>query len=141
MSARVPANPQAFPIFLSDGNVREWGMSLRDYFAAHAMSAIYRQSEDDQWVEVAKSAYRIADAMLTEMEQADIYAQAANRLAAAMARVLGQVKVQDLEALPQDHLARVLPIVKDWRDQEFEAIEQMKADLAALLARKPEEPS
>lgn len=54
----------AFPNYRSD-EFANWGMTLRDYFAAKAMQAIAPQvkskSEAD---ELCKSAYEISDAMI-----------------------------------------------------------------------------
>jgi hypothetical protein len=54
----------AFPV--GDYHQCEFGMSLRDYFAAKAMQSLvpnYRSSNH-----IASDAYRIADAMLVERE-------------------------------------------------------------------------
>lgn len=66
-------NPNAFPIALKDNSnpfrSDASGMSLRDYFAAKAMqghlSNSYTYNDPDI---VAKSAYKIADAMLKQRE-------------------------------------------------------------------------
>ncbi len=73
-------NTPAFPVWELNGQnkpeMTDFGMSLRDYFAAKAMPAIYRDLWEDlragkgavpdhEWpMGVAKDAYRIADAML-----------------------------------------------------------------------------
>lgn len=57
----------------------EYGMSLRDYFAAHALTGVLAMSwhpemgcappDGTPWI-VADYAYRVADAMLKEREEA-----------------------------------------------------------------------
>ena len=56
----------AFPALYFAGSWREMsGMSLRDYFAAAALSLV-----ETKWgQEAARHAYQIADAMLTEREK------------------------------------------------------------------------
>jgi hypothetical protein len=61
----------AFPVF--NGQIVEPGMSLRDYFAAKAMSGAinaYMHSvvDDFGYREIAMQSYKIADAMLKERE-------------------------------------------------------------------------
>jgi len=61
------------PAFARAGSHSAWGqqegMTLRDYFAAQAMSGMYAAFKhwpwDGQHEEVAKHAYQAADAMLT----------------------------------------------------------------------------
>ena len=59
---------QAFP----DGLLNEYGMTLRDYFAAKAMQSLLRQYPDHLMNspanEVACDAYILADAMLKARE-------------------------------------------------------------------------
>ena len=73
-------NPQAFPVSGDWSQIKEKGMTLRDYFAAKAMQGLmagrwkadmhgipydaYR-ADADEW---AKSAYHFADAMLKARE-------------------------------------------------------------------------
>lgn len=62
----------AFPIVLQ-ARVYGKGMSLRDYFAAKALSAMDLQigiAEPAAKI-MAKSAYIVADAMLTQRDQSD----------------------------------------------------------------------
>ncbi|WP_049732833.1 hypothetical protein [Rhizobium ecuadorense] len=54
---------------IDDGGLAFPGMSLRDYFAGHALAGMFRHTGwintiDDDQVEVAKRAYHIADAMI-----------------------------------------------------------------------------
>jgi hypothetical protein len=56
-----------------DGNKVAWsqerGMTLRDYFAAAAISGlIQRHRADVAWADVAPAAYKIADAMIAHRE-------------------------------------------------------------------------
>lgn len=55
-----------------DGSVHAFGMTLRDYFAAKAMEGFCacsgRGSAEDMTQSFAKSAYKIADAMLKARE-------------------------------------------------------------------------
>ncbi len=55
----------AFPIPGSDHNGPEYGMTLRDYFAAKAMQSI-AQSTFCDCETVAKMSYAVADAMIAE---------------------------------------------------------------------------
>lgn len=62
----------AFPV--EGGNLRDlFGMTMRDYFAAKAMQGIMvaTLAPHTLWTqdEVAKTAYRMADAMLAEREK------------------------------------------------------------------------
>jgi len=50
----------AFPTWIKDDAMMP-GMSLRDYFAAAALTGLLRESEDN---DVAKLAYQFADAMM-----------------------------------------------------------------------------
>jgi len=47
------------------------GMSLRDYFAAKALSGLLCGNDDPIVVRCAQLAYEVADAMLKAREQAD----------------------------------------------------------------------
>lgn len=73
----------AFPVWELNGSgqpeMTEFGMSLRDYFAAKALPAVYRMFWDDvrafgatvteDWrIAVALDAYKLADAMLKARE-------------------------------------------------------------------------
>lgn len=56
-------NPRAFPSVI--GNI-EFGMTLRDYFAAKAMQVLF---DDYNSSDVPEMAYRVADKMLLEREK------------------------------------------------------------------------
>ena len=57
----------AFPVAYGGGRIE--GMTLRDYFAAKAMQANRaRHSSYESWVDLAKDAYELADAMLKARE-------------------------------------------------------------------------
>ena len=72
MSNDSPAFPVVFQHDFGDGvgtESRKWaGMSLRDYFAAHALVHPYTQGDDtDRHADKAATwAYQVADAMLKE---------------------------------------------------------------------------
>ena len=51
------------------GNGPEWGMSLRDYFAAQAMPVILADPRNLGYVEAAECSYDMADAMLSAREK------------------------------------------------------------------------
>lgn len=51
------------------GKVNPPGMSLRDYFAAAALTGIMNTPNDLLWTVVASQAYDLADAMLKERER------------------------------------------------------------------------
>jgi hypothetical protein len=67
-------NPPAFPAPTGVSHITEQGMTLRDYFAAHAMQAIItgcitgQKTDDRSWLEAdlwaPNVSYEIADAML-----------------------------------------------------------------------------
>ena len=67
-------NPHAFPAPAGVSHITEQGMTLRDYFAAHAMQAIItgcitgQKTDDRSWLEAdlwaPNVSYEIADAML-----------------------------------------------------------------------------
>ena len=63
-------NPPAFPTVMLDKP--EGGMSLRDYMAAKAMqgmlAGLLAYGHDIMWDQVAKDAYKQADAMLKARE-------------------------------------------------------------------------
>jgi len=73
MSEKKPNNPPAFPMSAYKAYGNNPGMTLRDYFAAKALSgfdiSIWRSAEET--ANVAKLAYKIADAMLEEREKYD----------------------------------------------------------------------
>ena len=58
-------NPPAFPP-MHDPNTHEFGMTLRDYFAAKAMQALI--DKEVFFDDVAESAYKVADHMLRVRE-------------------------------------------------------------------------
>lgn len=61
-------NPPAFPFQGSHDCYKgqpEYGMTLRDYFAATALGGIYDDAEEgEDFSDVARRAYRLADYML-----------------------------------------------------------------------------
>lgn len=59
---------RAFPITGTHEDVLEAGMSLRDYFAAKAMPAVYQRVESGGFARVAELSYEMADAMLKARE-------------------------------------------------------------------------
>lgn len=60
MSARDTGGP-AFPVAYGGGRIE--GMTLRDYFAAKAMS-VFLQNAETTYKQDAENAYKMADAML-----------------------------------------------------------------------------
>ena len=60
-------NPPAFPP-MHDPNTHEFGMTLRDYFAAKAMQGMMVDTEIPNCTHIAKESYRMADAMLKARE-------------------------------------------------------------------------
>lgn len=56
----------AFPV--SADNMQSLGMSLRDYFAAKAMSGYMVGTAQPNAVAIAETAYEVADAMLAARE-------------------------------------------------------------------------
>ena len=56
----------AFPAPAGVAHITEQGMTLRDYFAAKALSVIYVDADDDD--HAAMRAYDMADAMLKARE-------------------------------------------------------------------------
>ena len=74
--------PPAFPVLKQDRqgdlDCTDTGMTLRDYFAANAMSALIAspniQKKEGkgvtiEWKDIATAAYDIADAMLAERQE------------------------------------------------------------------------
>lgn len=63
-----PAFPHTLDM-VSGGNVRG-GMSLRDYFAAHALQGLLRNDESDDFARkvIAEDSYAMADAMIQARE-------------------------------------------------------------------------
>lgn len=64
-------NPPAFPTN-QNGYLMGSGMHLRDYFAAHAtqgmLAGLLAYGHDIMWDQIAKDAYKQADAMLKARE-------------------------------------------------------------------------
>ena len=69
-----PKNPPAFPSSIDDGETVKYmlGMTLRDYFAAHAMQGVISNLEETISAEkfdlACKLFYLMADAMLKARE-------------------------------------------------------------------------
>lgn len=67
----APFNPYAFP----SSETQDQGMSLRDYFAAAALTGLIHHYHEElpigpnPFVELSDLAYRYADAMLAEREK------------------------------------------------------------------------
>ncbi len=61
-----PLHPEVRP----DMDPKRCGMTLRDYFAAHAMQGFMTSGQftDREWNGEAEAAYRVADAMLEARE-------------------------------------------------------------------------
>jgi len=61
----MKAFPQSAKTMYGDENC-EWGMDLRDYFAAKAMQGLLSTVKDEEWFmdETAGVAYQMADAMM-----------------------------------------------------------------------------
>lgn len=84
MVNRIPTGGSAFPIEcnIENGFRDDTGMTLRDWFAGNSLSGMFNHSGwistiDDDPVEAARRAYKIADAMIAEKLKADeINAQA-----------------------------------------------------------------
>ncbi len=69
MSNKVE-NPQAFPFSIpQDPADFEYGMTLRDYFAAKAMQGVIATGRNTDWQGIAEFAYDIADSMLKERQK------------------------------------------------------------------------
>ncbi len=71
-------NGPAFPVLelnhvTGDICYQHFGITLRDYFAAKAMSFLVplRASHKTPWGELAASAYEMADAMIAEREKGE----------------------------------------------------------------------
>ena len=65
-------NPPAFPLNGDWSQIKDKGMSLRDYMAAKAMQALLSDTDwriDMDIEDTAKAAYMTADAMLKAREQ------------------------------------------------------------------------
>jgi hypothetical protein len=75
-AATTPNGGPAFPGVSADGRDEHVGMSLRDYFAAAAMSGLCARMNADDYIDLkqqvraggyeARVAYTLADAMLAE---------------------------------------------------------------------------
>ena len=63
-----PAFPMCMPTAAGTGVV--YGMSLRDYFAANAMQGMLAGAERGLDADIAKYAYKLADAMLRARDAA-----------------------------------------------------------------------
>jgi hypothetical protein len=65
-------NEPAFPAPAGVSHITEQGMTLRDYFAAKAMQGFNDRvgsNSDQRWFDdIAKGAYRMADAMMKARE-------------------------------------------------------------------------
>lgn len=66
MNEQIKDGGPAFPSHGSMGEVTHAGMTLRDYFAAKAMSDLQRDGWND--AKVSECAYALADAMLAARE-------------------------------------------------------------------------
>lgn len=75
-NSRKPSNPLVYTI-INQGQVFEYGITLRDYFANSAMQSIITRlggrpfcdaNEQDIFNLLAKEAYKYADAMLKHRE-------------------------------------------------------------------------
>ena len=68
-------NPPAFPFVAEDhtGMMINMGITMRDYFAAKAMQGfldeVGSQSNQEWFDQIAKNAYRMADAMMKAREK------------------------------------------------------------------------
>jgi hypothetical protein len=69
-SREIPSDKEGYKAY-----VFEDGMDLRDYFAAKAMQELMRVALDENAPKenVAKTAYKIADAMMKAREVEDVY--------------------------------------------------------------------
>lgn len=63
----IPAFPTIVP---KESRYADYGMTLRDYFAAKAMQSLLMHQEGFYyWEEVSSHAYRIADKMMEERDK------------------------------------------------------------------------
>jgi hypothetical protein len=62
-------SPPAFPVSEGEFNNVEYGMTLRDYFAARAMAGMISKYGLEDIMELAAIAYNVADAMMAEREK------------------------------------------------------------------------
>ena len=62
--SNIKSGGPAFPV--ESGDTVDFGMTLRDYFAAKAMEALLHNWKEEV---VPQMAYRMADAMLAEREK------------------------------------------------------------------------
>ena len=63
-------NPPAFPLNGDWSQIKDKGMSLRDYFAAQALGGLINYSpEPDEHKAIAELCYSLADAMMKAREQ------------------------------------------------------------------------
>ena len=58
----------AFPVPIGQTDERQWGMSLRDWFAAKAITGVIDTCRGESAKNWAKDCYHIADAMMEERE-------------------------------------------------------------------------
>ena len=71
----MPDNPRAFPGGLAEGMEPDvkmpynGGMTLRDYFAAAALTGILAVASSDRQAAIAAECYDLADAMLAERQK------------------------------------------------------------------------
>ena len=63
-------NPPAFPLNGDWSQIKDKGMTLRDYFAAQALGGLINYSpEPDEHKAIAELCYSLADAMMKAREQ------------------------------------------------------------------------
>lgn len=64
-------NPQAFPSVVPtfESNKVIEGMTLRDYFAAAALSGLMANPNDKTGLDMVERSFQLADAMLAEREK------------------------------------------------------------------------
>lgn len=59
----------AFPISNEDVAPSGWGLSRREWLAAHAFTSIYADARTgDDYPAIARKAFQMADALITEAE-------------------------------------------------------------------------
>lgn len=74
MTTKTDGGP-AFPVWELNGSgkaeMTDFGMSLRDYFAAKALQGICASNPSEEWTDerIADDAYRLADAMLKARDE------------------------------------------------------------------------